>query len=72
MEPYRSYFPNAGLLLPGTEKVAERVILLPTGTAVEPEQIRLICHLIRRALELAPDLQDRQLIKNEESSPELV
>ena len=34
MEPYRSYFPHAGLLLPNTERVASGVLCLPTGTAV--------------------------------------
>jgi dTDP-4-amino-4,6-dideoxygalactose transaminase len=47
MEPYRSYYPNTGLLLPETEKMAERVICLPTGTAVHPEDIEKICLLIR-------------------------
>jgi dTDP-4-amino-4,6-dideoxygalactose transaminase len=47
MEPYRSYYPNTGLLLPETEKMAERVICLPTGTAVRPEDIEKICRLIR-------------------------
>ena len=34
MEPYRSYFPHAGLVLPETEKMVKRVLSLPTGTAV--------------------------------------
>jgi len=47
MEPYRSNFPHAGLLLPETEKLAQRVLSLPTGTAIEGEDIDLICDLIR-------------------------
>jgi len=50
MEPYRSYFPHAGLLLPNTERLVNRVILLPTGTAVGVEEIRGICSIIRFAL----------------------
>ena len=38
MEPYRSYFPQARLLLPETEKLVKRVLVLPTGTAVGVEQ----------------------------------
>src|SRR5206468_2803782 len=34
MEPYRSFFPHAGLLLPETEEVSKRVVILPTGTAI--------------------------------------
>lgn len=50
MEPYRSYFPNAGLLLPETERLAQRVLSLPTGTAVTPEEIRTICRILRLAV----------------------
>ena len=51
MEPYRSYFPHAGLLLPQTERLVERVLVLPTGTGVEPDQISQICRLIRLVIE---------------------
>jgi dTDP-4-amino-4,6-dideoxygalactose transaminase len=47
MEPYRSYFPNAGLLLPETEKLTLKVLQLPTGTAVRGAEIDQICELIR-------------------------
>ena len=49
MEPYRSLFPHAHLLLPDTERVAARVIVLPTGTAVSAEYIHRIVGVIRRA-----------------------
>jgi len=42
MEPYRSLFPHAGVHLPNTALVADRVVLLPTGSAVEPAD----CHRI--------------------------
>lgn len=47
MEPYRSYFPHAGLLLPQTERLAQCVMTLPTGTTVGKEDIGLICQVIR-------------------------
>jgi dTDP-4-amino-4,6-dideoxygalactose transaminase len=50
MEPYRSYFPHAGLLLPETEKLAQRVLILPTGTTILPEDINQICRIIRIAV----------------------
>jgi dTDP-4-amino-4,6-dideoxygalactose transaminase len=59
MEPYRSYFPHAGLLLPVTEKVARRVLSLPTGTAIGPEQIHPICRLLAFAVSEAPAIQAR-------------
>lgn len=53
MQPYRSYFPHARLLLPETEKLAAKIVVLPTGTAVSPTQVARICGIIRRTL--APD-----------------
>jgi dTDP-4-amino-4,6-dideoxygalactose transaminase len=50
MEPYRSYYPNTGLLLPETEKLSERVMCLPTGTTVHPKDIHKICDIIRMAV----------------------
>jgi dTDP-4-amino-4,6-dideoxygalactose transaminase len=47
MEPYRSCYPHAGLVLPRTKEVAERVVVLPTGTAVRVEAIRGITSILR-------------------------
>ena len=47
MEPYRSYFPHAGLLLPETEKLTEKVLIFPTGTAINTADIKVICEIIR-------------------------
>lgn len=59
MEPYRSHFPHAGLVLPETERVAKRVLSLPTGTAVGPDEIRKICHILRLAIEYGPQARER-------------
>lgn len=48
MQPYRDLFPHAGLLLPNTEAVAARVIVLPTGTSVTPSDVRSIATLLRQ------------------------
>ena len=50
MEPYRSIYSQAGQALPTTERLTQRVLQLPTGTAVGPEQIATICQLIRLAV----------------------
>jgi len=50
MEPYRSYFPHAGLLLPETERLTQRVMSLPTGTAVGPEEIAEVCAILNLAV----------------------
>ena len=46
MEPYRSYFPHAGLLLPETENLTQKVLILPTGTAISKDDISKICQII--------------------------
>jgi len=48
MEPYKSRLPL--LSLPATERVCERVLSLPTGTAVSPVDISAICGIIRIVL----------------------
>lgn len=50
MEPYCSLQPNASLLLPQTEKVAARIMVLPTGTAVDAATVQTVCEIIRTAL----------------------
>lgn len=47
MEPYRSYFPHAKLLLPNTEKYSPRVMSLPTGTSIGPEEIGNITSFLK-------------------------
>jgi len=47
MEPYKSLHPNAGLLLPVTEEVTPRLVVLPTGTSVDGEIIEKIGGLLR-------------------------
>jgi dTDP-4-amino-4,6-dideoxygalactose transaminase len=61
MEPYRSYQPNAGLLLPETERVVERLVSLPTGTGVTDSQIDAICAMISLVVRSAPEFRDRRL-----------
>jgi len=50
MEPYRSLQPNAGLLLPKTERVAAGVMVLPTGQEVSEETVQRVCGVIRKAV----------------------
>ena len=51
MEPYRSYFPHSGLLLPETERLVNRVLSLPTDTTVGPNEVSEICQIIRLVVE---------------------
>lgn len=56
MEPYRSYFPHAGLLLLETEKLTQRVMSLPTGTAVDENIARQVCELIGAVVRRSHDI----------------
>jgi dTDP-4-amino-4,6-dideoxygalactose transaminase len=59
MEPYRSYYPHAGLMLEETEAISERLLVLPNGTAVDENEIKMICDLLRLVIENAPEVVAR-------------
>jgi dTDP-4-amino-4,6-dideoxygalactose transaminase len=50
MEPYRTTQPDAWKRLPETERVAARVIVLPTGQSVDEVTVQRVCEIIRRAV----------------------
>ena len=47
MKPYRELFPHAGLVLPNTEEVAGRVVVLPTGATIGSEEIAAVTGIFR-------------------------
>jgi dTDP-4-amino-4,6-dideoxygalactose transaminase len=47
MEPYRTRYAQASLSLPETERLAAKVLCLPTGTAVGQAEISAICQIIQ-------------------------
>lgn len=47
MRPYRDLFPHAGLMLPNTRQVADRVVVLPNGCVLEPDQVATVADVIR-------------------------
>lgn len=57
MEPYRSFFPHAGLLLPETERLTKRVLSLPNGNSIGADEVRGICELIRYAIDNAATIR---------------
>jgi dTDP-4-amino-4,6-dideoxygalactose transaminase len=50
MQPYASTMPNISGRLPVTERLARRVLVLPTGTAVGAEEIEIISGILRLAI----------------------
>jgi dTDP-4-amino-4,6-dideoxygalactose transaminase len=59
MEPYRSQVSPASWRLPVTERIADRVLALPTGAAVAVEDVRRVCELVRFAAVHAADIVPR-------------
>jgi dTDP-4-amino-4,6-dideoxygalactose transaminase len=51
MEPYRSLFPHAGLVLPATDAVAGSVILVPTGQTMDAATIGMVAQVIRTVVQ---------------------
>lgn len=47
MKPYRDLYPHAGLVLSNTEHLSERVIVLPAGPSIAPEDVMQIGDIIR-------------------------
>ena len=70
MEPYRSLDPDAGAQLPFTEELAERVLLVPNGTAVGEKEILGICEIIRLATANAEEANAR--LEAQESAKEIL
>jgi dTDP-4-amino-4,6-dideoxygalactose transaminase len=62
MEPYRSYYPHARFLLPETEKLTRRVMLLPNGTSVSPAEIQVICSIIKSSIRPRPSRASRNAV----------
>jgi dTDP-4-amino-4,6-dideoxygalactose transaminase len=50
MKPYRDLYPHARLMLPNTERVAESVIVLPSGTNLPQDAIECISNVIRAVI----------------------
>jgi dTDP-4-amino-4,6-dideoxygalactose transaminase len=59
MEPYHTLFPDAYRLLPQTEKIAERIMVLPTGTTIGEQEIDAIGDILRTAIAHAAEIRQR-------------
>jgi dTDP-4-amino-4,6-dideoxygalactose transaminase len=59
MEPYRSLYPDAGSRLPETKRMVKRTLLLPNGTAIDPDQIATVCRILRTAISRAMEVREQ-------------
>jgi dTDP-4-amino-4,6-dideoxygalactose transaminase len=67
MEPYRSFYPNAGMLLPETESLVKNVMSLPTGAALGEPDIEQVCAVIRIAVTNSAEIVDAMDTRNKRS-----
>ncbi len=58
LEPYCRLYPDAKDNLPVTDRVAYRILQVPTGLAVGPDEIAAISSVIRLAIEEAPAIKN--------------
>jgi dTDP-4-amino-4,6-dideoxygalactose transaminase len=59
MEPYRTLYPDAAARLPHTEAVAEKLLILPTGTGVGVGDIERLCDVLCLAVAQGPAVRQR-------------
>ncbi len=59
MEPYRTLLAGNPPLLPVTESLASRVLVLPTGTQLAAEDADTICDILKRAVASSPKIRGR-------------
>ena len=59
MQPYSALFPHASLLLPQTEALVRRVLVLPTGIAVTEADVGAVCALLRLLIGHAGEVRRR-------------
>ena len=51
MKPYSDLFPQAEIMLTNTQRVANRVVVLPTGAAMSESMVEKVISVIRILLE---------------------
>lgn len=59
MEPYRTLYPRAAARLPHTDAVAERLLILPTGTGMPLADVHALCDLLAALVGQGAQLRDR-------------
>ena len=63
MEPYRTLYRGEMARLPATDRLCQRVLVLPTGTAVNLRDVERVCSFIRHVVQLGPgDFGDQPAI----------
>ena len=72
MAPYAGLSPRAGQTLPVTEMLADRVMALPTGTAISTGDIQRICHRIAAIIRSSDEVRVALSSCNDPRLPDFV
>jgi dTDP-4-amino-4,6-dideoxygalactose transaminase len=59
MEPYKSLNSQAGKHLPETEKLTKNVLILPTGTSMDENNVKCVCNLIGFVIRNAREISNK-------------
>ncbi len=59
MEPYRTLYPESRRYLRVTERVADRVIVLPTGLGISEDEIAGVCKVLELSLASLSEMKSR-------------
>jgi len=57
MQPYASLYPHSADWLPRTEEIAQRVMVLPTGTSISEVEIAEICRILQLVVTAKPEVR---------------
>ncbi|MDD5217724.1 MAG: aminotransferase class I/II-fold pyridoxal phosphate-dependent enzyme [Candidatus Omnitrophica bacterium] len=57
--PYAFGYSRAGIKLSETERLGQRILIFPTGTAISTDDISGICQIVKFAVEHGPELSKR-------------
>jgi dTDP-4-amino-4,6-dideoxygalactose transaminase len=66
---YRDLNPDVAIFLPETERLAQTVMCLPTGSTLDPADVDAICQIVRLAVTHAADV--RELLSQRSDRPDI-
>jgi dTDP-4-amino-4,6-dideoxygalactose transaminase len=68
MEPYSTLYPKTSKSLPETERLVERVLLLPAGKSIQEEEIDIVVELLKYAIENGAEITKQFKVQQKTSA----
>lgn len=72
MRPYAEMYPRVGDCLPVTEQLADRIMVLPTGTAVSPVDVKVLVERIALIISHAVDVKNALYTSVDQRIPDFI